>query len=93
MDRFNELIVTAFVTASRILNPYNIHAHYIHIITMYIASFLLIELDILLIEMRFLLVHDSSVRGQESIRAFFNDVYELFIKVSIISNTIVCYHS
>ncbi|XP_003382487.1 PREDICTED: trafficking protein particle complex subunit 2-like [Amphimedon queenslandica] len=47
VDRFNELIVTAFVTAS---------------------------------QMRFLLVHDSSVRGQESIRAFFNDVYELFIK-------------
>ena len=32
--------------------------------------------------MRFLLVHDSSVKGQESIRVFFTDVYELFIKVS-----------
>lgn len=38
--------------------------------------------------MRFLLVHDSSVRGQESIRAFFTDVYELFIKVSPIIGSI-----
>lgn len=37
---------------------------------------------VLLSDMRFLLVHDSTVRGQEAIRGFFNDVYELFIKVS-----------
>ena len=34
----------------------------------------------LIIEMRFLLVHDSA-RSPEAIKNFFMDVYELFIKV------------
>lgn len=32
-------------------------------------------------EMRFLLVHDGNIRSAESIKNFFSDMYELFVKV------------
>lgn len=66
VDRFNELTINAFVTASRILCMQCIT----NILTL-----------MHLIEMRFMLLHDNIKATDDAMKMFFMEVYELFIKV------------
>lgn len=50
VDRFNDMTVSGFVTASH---------------------------------MRFLLLHDGQSRGNDTIRSFFTDIYEAFVKAEL----------
>lgn len=77
MDRFNDMTVTGFVTASRILTHYRIKVKLWVGRIDYRCSYLLDSV----IDMRFLLLHDGQSRGNDTIRSFFTDMYDTFVKV------------
>ncbi|GMQ08877.1 hypothetical protein CsSME_00052427 [Camellia sinensis var. sinensis] len=69
IDRFNDLVVSVYVTAGHILNLFLIDSFFIP----------LFSLTIHVIHTRLMLLHDS--RNDDGIKSFFQEVHELYIKI------------
>ncbi|KAL4308315.1 hypothetical protein GQ457_01G023710 [Hibiscus cannabinus] len=73
IDRFNDLVVSVYVTAGHILYIYRTDLHMLE-------CSIFVTYDIcFVIHTRFMLLHDS--RNEDGIKSFFQEVHELYIKI------------
>lgn len=88
IDKFNDLVVSVYVTDDHILNMYwtdsNIHDSITFIVIWVSPVYSSKPIHFLhfIIHTRFMLLHDS--RSDDGIKSFFQEVHELYIKVTIV---------
>ena len=79
VDRFNDLVVSVYVTAGHILQKVTLTiTHYLHF-SKFDHNGLIVSLTASMAHTRFMLLHDS--RSEDGIKSFFQEVHELYIKV------------
>jgi len=79
VDRFNDLVVSVYVTAGHILQKVTLTiTHYLHF-SKFDHNGLIVSLTASMAHTRFMLLHDS--RSEDGIKSFFQEVHELYIKI------------
>jgi len=89
VDRFNDLVVSVYVTAGHILRKVTVTVLLLFYMTLTIYHYLhfskfdhngvIVSLTASMAHTRFMLLHDS--RSEDGIKSFFQEVHELYIKV------------